>query len=92
MTLRLYAGKKGWNLESVDVELSHERVHARDCEECEENDNVMIDLIRRNIEVTGDLDEDQGARLLALANRCPVHRTLESGTTIVSKLEGVRKC
>ena len=92
MTLRLYAGKKGWNLESVDVELSHERVHARDCEECEENDNVMIDLIRRNIEVPGDWDEDQGARLLALANRCPVHRTLEGGTTIVSKLEVVRKC
>ena len=78
MTLRMYAGRKGWNLESVEVELSHERVHARDCEECEENDNVMIDLIRRNIVVAGDLDEDQGARLLALAKRCPVHGLLKA--------------
>ena len=51
----------------------------------------MIDLIRRNIVIAGDLDEDQGARLLALAKRCPVHRTLEGGPTIVSKMEVVRK-
>ncbi len=91
MTLRLYAGTKGWDLESVEVELSHERVHARDCEESEENDHVMVDVIRRNIVVAGDLDEDQGARLLALAKRCPVHRSLEGGPTIVSNLEVVRK-
>ncbi len=91
MTLRLYAGRKGWNLESVEVELSHERIHARDCEECEENDNVMVDLIRRNIVLAGELDEDQEARLLALAKRCPVHRTLEGGPTIVTNLEVVKK-
>ncbi len=91
MTLRLYADTKGWPLDSVDVQLSHERVHARDCAECEDNDNVMVDLIRRDIVVSGELDEEQRARLLAIANRCPVHRTLEGGPTIVSKLDVVRK-
>ena len=90
MTLRLYADRKGWPLESVDVQLSHERVHARDCAECEEKDDVMVDLIRRYIVVTGGLDEDQRARLLEMANRCPVHRTLEGGPTIVSELDIAR--
>lgn len=87
MTLRLYASRKGWALESVEVQLTHERIHARDCAECEEKDNVMVDLIRRHIVVTGELDEEQRTRLLALANRCPVHRTLEGGPTIVTQLD-----
>ena len=87
MTLRLYAAKRGWALESVEVRLSHERVHARDCVECEEKDNVKVDLIRLNILVTGELDQQQRERLLAIANRCPVHRTLEGGPTIVSELD-----
>ena len=87
MTLRLYAAKRSWALESVAVQLSHERIHARDCGECEEQDDVMVDLIRLNIVITGKLDEEQGARLLAIAKRCPVHRTLEGGPTIVSELD-----
>ena len=87
MTLRLYAGRKGWPLESVDIQLSHERVHARDCAECEEKDDVMLDLIRSYIVVTGSLDEEQGTLLLEIAKRCPVHRTLEGGPTIVSELD-----
>ena len=87
MTLRLYAAKKNWALESVEVQLSHERIHARDCAECEEKNDVMVNLIRLHIVVTGELDEEQGARLLAIARRCPVHRTLEGGPTIVSKLD-----
>ena len=87
MTLRLYAAKKSWALETVEVQLSHERIHARDCAECEEKDDVMVDLIRLYILVTGELDEEQGSRLLAIARRCPVHRTLEGGPTIVSELD-----
>ena len=89
MTLRLYAAKRGWDLDSVDVQLSHERVHARDCDECEENDNVMVDLIRLHITVTGELDGEQEARLLTIAKRCPVHRTLDGGPTIVTELNAV---
>ena len=87
MTLRLYAGRKGWPLESVDVQLSHERVHARDCAECEEKDDVMLDLIRSYIVVTGSLDEEQGIRLLEIAKRCPVHRTLKGEIKIRSTLD-----
>ena len=90
MTLRLYASRKRWALESVEVQLTHERIHARDCAECEEDEDVMLDLIRLRIVATGELDEEQGARLLELAKRCPVHRTLEGGPTIVSHLDIVR--
>ena len=86
MTLRLYASKKSWALDSVEVHLTHERIHARDCAECEDRDDVMVDLIRRRIVVTGELDQEQGERLLTIAERCPVHRTLEGGPTIVSEL------
>ena len=90
MTLRLYADKKEWNLQAVKVELSHERVHARDCAECEQQSGSRIDLIRRYITVTGALDETQSTRLLQIAERCPVHRTLEGGPTILTELDVVQ--
>ena len=89
MTLRLYADRKAWDLQGVRVELSHERVHARDCAECEEQGNTRIDLIRRYIVVTGALDDAQRERLLQIAERCPVHRTLDGGPTILSELDAV---
>ena len=63
MTLILYARRKGWPLEGVTVELSHERIHARDCEECEEKEDVMLDVIRRYIVLHGDLDDEQEDRM-----------------------------
>ena len=87
MTLILYAQRKGWPLDGVTVELSHERVHARDCEECEENDDTMLDVIRRYIVVRGDLSEEQRQRLLAISRRCPVHRTLTDGPKILDELD-----
>ena len=87
MTLRLYADRKGWPLESVRVELSHQRVHACDCADCEEKDDGKLDVIRRHILVRGELDDSQGMRLLKVAERCPLHRTLEGGLTIVSQLD-----
>ena len=75
MTLRIYARHKGWPLEDVRVVLSHDKIHAKDCAECEHEDG-MLDVIRRKVEITGPLTDTQRARLQEIALRCPVHRTL----------------
>lgn len=90
MTLRLYADRKAWDLQDVRVELSHERVHARDCAECEVQSKSRIDLIRRYIVVRGSLDTSQAERLQQIAERCPVHRTLEGGPAILTELDVVQ--
>ncbi len=77
MTLRMYAERKGLTLVSVEVRLSHRRIHAKDCEDCETKKG-MLDEIQSEIRVEGDLDETQRTRLLEIATRCPVHRTLSS--------------
>ncbi len=81
MTLRMYAERKGLALESVEVRLSHRRIHAKDCEDCETEEG-MLDEIQSKIRVEGDLDETQRTRLLEIAIRCPVHRTLSSEVKI----------
>ena len=85
MTLQLYAARKGWPLERVRVRLRHERIHARDCEECETREG-HVDRIEREIALGGALDEAQRARLLEMADRCPVHRTLEGEVRIRTAL------
>ena len=85
MTLRMYADRKQWPLESVVVESSHSKIHARDCAECEATDG-WVDQIHRRIELRGDLDEAQRQRLLEIAERCPVHRTLHSEVVVKSEL------
>ena len=87
MTLLLYSRRKGWPLDGVTVELSHQRMHARDCEECEENDDTILDVIHRNIVLKGNLDEEQSSRLVAIARRCPIHRTLEGGPMGIDQVE-----
>ncbi len=89
MTLLLYARRKEWPLEGVTIELSHERVHARDCEECEEDDDSIINVIRRYIVLKGDLDKEQRDRLAVIATRCPVHRTLTEGPRIFDEVDVV---
>ena len=77
MTMLLYARRKGWSLEGVEVRLTHDRVHAADCADCETTEG-RIDTITREIILRGPLDLEQRARLLEIARKCPVHRTLTS--------------
>ncbi len=97
MTLRMYADRKKMPLDRVTVEVSHDKVHADDCIECAENDSVfaeiasgratMIDRFERVITLQGpDLTDDDKKRLLAIADKCPVHRTLESASAIATRL------
>jgi len=85
MTLRMYAERKSWPLERVSVRLRHEKIHARDCADCETKDG-KIDRIERRLRIDGDLAPEQRARLLEIADKCPVHRTLESEIRVVTSL------
>ncbi len=75
MTIRMYAARKQWPLDSVAVDLRHNREHIRDCEGCETKP-MQLDVIDRDITLQGDLDDEQQERLMAIADKCPVHRTL----------------
>ena len=77
MTLRLYADRKKLPLTRVEVRLRHGRIYATDCAECETKEG-MIDRIERVITLEGELDAEQRARLMEIADKCPVHRTLKS--------------
>ncbi len=86
MTLRMYADRKQWPLAGVRVALDHAKIHAQDCADCETREG-KIDRIDRRIRLEGGLDEEQRARLLEIADKCPVHRTLEGEIEIRSALE-----
>lgn len=85
MTLQLYARRKGWPLEQVEVNLTHNRIHAEDCEECETREG-FLDEIRKEIRVSGPLDDTQRERLLQIARRCPVNLTLQREIRILDTL------
>ena len=85
MTLALYARRKQWPLANVTVRLSHSKIHAADCAECETKEG-KLDRIEREITLEGPLDDAQRARLLEIAEKCPVHRTLVSEIDIRSRL------
>ncbi len=86
MTLRMYADRKKWVLKEVRVHLSHEKIYKQDCEECDTRDS-KIDTIERQIELVGNLDEEQKQRLLEIADRCPVHKTLHTKMKIITYLK-----
>ena len=81
MTLRLYAGRKGWGLREVVVELDIEHTYAEDCEHCEDP-RAMVQQISRRITLHGDLDDEQRTRLREIAAKCPVHKTLVAGVRV----------
>ena len=75
MTLHMYADRKGWPLEKVEVELSTKKIYARDCKDCESDADAKIDIIERSRKIIGDIDQEQRESLSAIADRCPDHRT-----------------
>ena len=79
ITLRLYANHKGIELSGVDVELEFDRVHADDCIDCDERDDGLIERIQSRVKLYGAFDDAQRKRLTQVAQRCPVHKTLEKG-------------
>ena len=84
MTIGLYARRKKLPLENIIVSLHHTRIHAKDCEECETKEG-MLDRIDMAIELTGSLTSEQHAKLMEIAGKCPVHRTLKSEIDIRMK-------
>lgn len=77
----MYAKKKGWELNDVSVELRHHKVHARDCEDCDQ-ETGYVDIIEKSLQLAGDLTVEQKDRLVEIAGRCPVHRSLENSVKI----------
>ncbi len=84
MTLQMYAKRKGWPLESVEVHTTYGKTHAQDCEACE-SDSAKIDTFQRAIKFEGALDEKQRTRMLQIADKCPVHRTLHSEVQVITR-------
>ena len=84
MTLRMYANHKNLALDDIEVQLNHQRSHAEDCEDCQSK-SKFVDVIERNITLKGDLTDAQRKRLMEIADRCPVHLTMENNPKIVTK-------
>ncbi len=85
MTIQMYGRRKEWDIKNVEVHISYSKTHAEDCEECEA-ESAKIDTFMREIKFDGNLDEKQTARLLEIADKCPVHRTLHSETQVITRL------
>jgi putative redox protein len=85
MTLRLYADRRKWPLEGVVVRLRHNRVHREDCLNCEKKD-ASIERVERTLELKGPLTDEQRTHLLEIAERCPVHQTLQHNLEVHTSL------
>ena len=87
MTVALYARRKQWTVDSIEIRMRHSKVHAVDCGECETREG-KLDQIQTEIHITGALTDEQKAQLFAIALKCPVHRTLKSEIHIETRLFG----
>jgi len=85
MTVRMYADRKGWDLEEIEVHLEQSRVYAKDCEDCESQEGY-VHIIEKRLKFTGDLTEDQIQRLLEISDKCPVNKTLTSEIKVITKI------
>lgn len=87
ITMRLYAQRKGWPLEGVEIEIGHERVHADDCVECEKKEGrAYVDVIKKRFLLKGDLTREQKARIAEIGGRCPVQKTVENGAHFIEEV------
>ena len=86
ITLHMYAQRKGWPLERAEVKLRHQRVHATDCEQCED-ENAKLTEVTKHLRLYGDLTEEQRKRLEDISARCPVQKTLVAGIKVKTVLE-----
>lgn len=86
ITVRMYADHKGWPLDHVEARLTHDRIHSKDCENCE-SDTARVSRIQKTLVLKGDLSPEQRERLLEIAERCPVHRTVTQEKEMVTRLE-----
>lgn len=85
MTLQMYAGRKEWDLQEIEVKVEHNKDYESDCSNCEKSD-AKIDVFKRSIKLKGNLDEKQKEQLLTIANKCPVHKTLAGDIKIETQL------
>lgn len=85
ITLRLYANQKQWPLETIEVRLRHQRVHAADCAACEQAGNTLEE-VQKELRLVGPLSEEQRHRLEVISSKCPVQKTLSAGLRIVTQL------
>ena len=85
MTLQMYTKRKGWHIENVEVHTSYSKTHALDCEDCESS-HAKIDTFHRELKISGDFDNKQLERLLQIADKCPVHKTLHNDTQVITKI------
>ena len=85
MTIQMYVKRKGWDLQNVEVHTSYSKSHADDCQDCE-SPGAKIDTFHRELKLTGSIDEKQTQRILEIANKCPVHKTLHSETQVITKI------
>jgi putative redox protein len=90
MTTMLYARRKAWPLERVTVRLRQQRIHSKDCEECERTDDGFVHRIERSVSFEGNLTDEQRARLHEISHKCPVHKTLTSEIVIADLKDGAK--
>ena len=86
ITLSMYAQRKGWELRRIEASYAHDRVHADDCADCEDDRVGYIDRITSDIVIDGDLDDHARERLADVAAKCPVHKTLAKGVHLVDEV------
>lgn len=86
ITVSMYAQRKGWDVQRIEVAYDHDRIHAKDCADCEDHQKGFIDRITSKVTITGALDVAQQQRLAEVAASCPVHKTLQKGVHLIDEV------
>lgn len=86
ITVSMYCRRKGWDLHSISARYELDKVHADDCNDCDDDSSGYIDRVRSEIFIEGDFDDEQRARLSEVAQRCPVHKTLAHGVSFTTEM------